>query len=365
VIPMTYEVPTLSGGSKIIKVKRIFQYDNRRKTQAASSEPTSSAAPETNPESHPLYRTSICKQQLRCPYKEKCWFAHGEDQLRVKPPGSSSAANPSSSGVSTQIRTIATEPPSVVEKIASTIVSSSEDPTQSGIIPTEQHSLTANFTKTVVLPQVSHNVSLSSTRQTLPGSSSGVGIGSALPVNSVEESTEDPFIVSRNGKSAPCGIPRYPATMEPNDIPIATRTSRTLALLEQPDWVDPPLHTPQLARVPVLHTLIPTNSAQFPQQRLRDGETTTPMAGKTKNSDRSPTSPSETNVRKPKAQKTLTTNAAAAAAIAANFTTKVFGSPDVTGVAKRGGKNVPHSSRNNNRTLPPAPSFGTAGAQLQ
>jgi len=146
----------------------------------------------------------------------------------------------------------------------------------------------------------------------------------------------------------------------------------------QPGGAEPHQHTPQHARVPVLHTHIPTNSAQFSQQRLRDGETTTPMGRKTKNSDRSPQiSPSETNARKPKEQKSqvsaqsLTTNAAAAAATAANFTTKLFGSSDVTGVAKRSGRNssnnnnVPHSSRYNNRTLPTAPSFGTAGAKPQ
>ena len=136
------------------------------------------------------------------------------------------------------------------------------------------------------------------------------------------------------------------------------------------------MHTPQHARVHVLHTHIPTNSAQFPQQQLRNSETTTPMSRKIKNSDRSPQiiSPSETNVRKSKEQKSqvpaqsLSTNAAAAA-IAAIFTTKPFGSSDVTGVDKRGGNkssnnnNAPHSSRNNNRTLPTAPSFGTAGAK--
>ena len=80
-------------------------------------------------------------------------------------------------------------------------------------------------------------------------------------------------------------------------------------------------------------------------------------------------------MRKSKEQKSqvpaqsLSTNAAAAAAIAAIFTTKPFGSSDVTGVDKRGGikssnnNNAPHSSRNNNRTLPTAPSFGTAGAK--
>ncbi len=39
-IPRTFTVPTLSGGSKIIKVKQIFQYEKRRKTPAASSERT-------------------------------------------------------------------------------------------------------------------------------------------------------------------------------------------------------------------------------------------------------------------------------------------------------------------------------------
>jgi len=58
-----------------------------------------------------------------------------------------------------------------------------------------------------------------------------------------------------------------------------------------------------------------------------------------------------------------------AAAIAAIFIHKPFGTSDVPGVAKRAGNrssnniNAHHQVRNNNRQLPIAPSFGATGAK--
>ena len=336
VIPTSFEVPTLAGGTKIIQVKRMFQYEKRRRAPAASFEPP--AEPEaTDPESHPLYRTRLCKKLPECPYKDKCWFAHEKVQLRTKPTGSSKASDSSSSEAPNQSQNIATAPSSVFENSAKNNFSPSEASTQSGNIATEQRSLAISFTRTEAVPPVLDNVS-----------------------------QEDPFTVSINGKTAPCGQPRFLGTTDPIVVSKAATVSGNHL---------PVLNTPQPARVPpVMQNHLPTSSAQFPQQQLRDGETNTPMSRKTKNSDRSPhnISPNET-LRKPKEQRSqlpaqsLATNAAAAAAIAAIFTHKPFGTSDVPGVAKRGGNrssnniNAPHQVRNNNRQLPIAPSFGATG----
>ena len=83
-------------------------------------------------------------------------------------------------------------------------------------------------------------------------------------------------------------------------------------------------------------------------------------------------SPSEINARRAKELRpqvpaqSLSTNAAAAAAIAAHFATRTFGSPASTVVNRRGGgnpsnNNAHQSSKINNRQLPTAPSFGATG----
>ncbi len=79
-IPTSFKAQTLSGGCKLIHVKQIFQYDKHLKTPVVSN-----SMPDTSPESHPLYRTKMCKQLPQCLYKDKCWFAHEKDHLRNKP----------------------------------------------------------------------------------------------------------------------------------------------------------------------------------------------------------------------------------------------------------------------------------------
>ena len=261
VIPTSFEVPTLAGGTKIIQVKRMFQYEKRRRAPAASSEPP--AEPEaTDPESHPLYRTRMCKKLPECPYKDKCWFAHEKVQLRTKPTGSSKASDSSSSGAPNQSQNIATAPSSVFENSAKNNFSPSEASTQGGNIATEQHSLATSFTKTVVLPPGMDNVPLDLTHvQSLSGLSSSLSNSATSPNAEDDPSHEGLFIVSKNGKTASCGQPRYPASMVQIDVSKAATISGGEL---------PILYTPQHARVPVLQTHIPT-SCTFPTAAVAGG----------------------------------------------------------------------------------------------
>ncbi len=147
---------------KTVQVKRVFEYTNHREHPASLATKSSSLQLHVASSENVRFKTRLCKHGAsECQYGVRCLFAHGVNELRPKPDSVPAAKN-----------TTAPQERQVTSSVAS-----------SGSVPTEQHSLVANFTRSVQLPLVSDNVSSSLPLQILPVNNSMVGSGTPLPVN--------------------------------------------------------------------------------------------------------------------------------------------------------------------------------------